>query len=484
MKKTIVLMALISFSFNLLHSQPLAFKYQAVARDSTGQPLVGQLVAFRMSVLKDSISGDSVYSESHVLITNDFGLVNFEIGNGTVEFGDFASIDWGGGDFFLKVEMDPSGGTAYQLMGVSQLLSVPYAMYARDDGDWVVDDTNLVSGVNGSVGIGSVNPSEKLEVKGNVKVDTIVFGNEIGDIAHGIWQMTGDRDGGLRIGNKSNSGTYGGSAIYISPNFYSQAWDVFDINTGNLDIGIGVDVYRSSNYSGQGNIMIGAYGGYNFSTANNNIGIGESALEHMTTGFNNIGIGNHSLDGNNGSFNFAFGIKAGMYSSGEKGLYFGSSAGWKCKGGNNVMIGDMAGYNDYTSVSSNNIIIGSGAQVGRMSEPLNNSIILGAGDGVGKYYSNGTLVSGLLIIDNKDEHLTDGQPYFIAGDMEADTLALNTDVAVYGKLNVNGTFISNPVNIPTSSNDSGTKGEMAWDGDYLYICIENNTWKRVSLSTW
>ena len=484
MKKLFALSALFTIIANLLCAQPQAFKYQSVVRDSNGQTINNQTISLRASLLADSVSGSLEYSEIHSVVTNDFGLVVLEIGAGVPEVGIFTDINWGNADYYLKIEIDLSGGTSFQVMGTSQLLSVPYALFAGADGDWEIDGNNIVSGVSGNVGIGSSNPNEKLEVNGNVKTDTIVFGNGDGSTGYGVWQMTGDREGGLRIGNKSNSGTYGGSAIYLSPNFYTQNWDVWDINTGTYDIGIGIDVFHSAAYSGFSNIMIGAYGGYNFSTANNNIGIGESALEHMTSGFNNIGIGNHSLDGNNGSFNFAYGIKAGMYSLGHKGLYFGNYAGWKCKGDNNVMIGDMAGYNDYNEVSENNLIIGAGKEVGRMAYSLNNSIILGAGDYVGKYYSNANPVSGLLIIDNQDEHLTNGQPYFIAGNMDIDTLAFNADVGIYGNLSVNGNLVVNSFNIPASSNDTGIKGVISWDENYLYICVETNTWKRIALSSW
>ena len=36
---------------------------------------------------------------------------------------------------------------------------------------------------------------------------------------------------------------------------------------------------------------------------------------------------------------------------------------------------------------------------------------------------------------------------------------------------------------PSSSSASGTKGEIAYDTDYIYVCVATNTWKRVALST-
>jgi hypothetical protein len=111
---------------------PQAFKYQAVARNSSGELLVNKAVTFRISILQGSASGSMVYSELHSKTTNSFGLVELEIGNGTSPSGTFSGINWGASTYFVKVEMDPAGGIAFQTMGTSQLLSVPYALYAKD----------------------------------------------------------------------------------------------------------------------------------------------------------------------------------------------------------------------------------------------------------------------------------------------------------------------------------------------------------------
>ncbi len=108
--------------------------------------LANKSVSFRIGILGGSTTGSAVYTETHTgKTTNAFGLVDLEIGKGTPVTGTFAGISWGTNNYFLKVEMDPNGGSAYQSMGTSQLLSVPYALYARDvennaDGD--ADATN------------------------------------------------------------------------------------------------------------------------------------------------------------------------------------------------------------------------------------------------------------------------------------------------------------------------------------------------------
>jgi hypothetical protein len=110
---------------------PQSFCYQAVARDNLGNILANQSVSFRISILSGSVSGTATYSETHTgLSTNVFGLIELEIGKGTPVTGVFTAIDWGSNSYFVKIEMDPSGGSAYQELSTNQLLSVPYSLYA------------------------------------------------------------------------------------------------------------------------------------------------------------------------------------------------------------------------------------------------------------------------------------------------------------------------------------------------------------------
>ena len=150
MKRTLLfigsLMLLVMTTFA---QSPEAFKYQAVARDASGQILANQSVAFRISILQGGTSGTSVYSETHAAFTNTFGLVNLAIGDGVVGTGDFFVIDWGSDSYFVQIELDETGGNNFQLMGASQLLSVPYALHTKtaesvpNDAD--TDPTNELS---------------------------------------------------------------------------------------------------------------------------------------------------------------------------------------------------------------------------------------------------------------------------------------------------------------------------------------------------
>jgi len=109
---------------------PQKFNYQAVARNSGGTVVANQAVGVKISLRQSTANGTVVYSETHAVTTSNIGLMNFAIGAGTVVTGNFSTIDWGAGPYFVEIGMDVSGGTTYTTMGTQQLLSVPYALYA------------------------------------------------------------------------------------------------------------------------------------------------------------------------------------------------------------------------------------------------------------------------------------------------------------------------------------------------------------------
>ena len=137
--KTTITKIIASFFLLLLLSNtygqsPQAFNYQAVARDASGNVLPNQNLGIKISIWATTLHGILVYSETHTTTTNAFGLFTIAIGNGTPESVNFNTITWSTGTYWLEVEMDPDGGTAYINMGASQLLSVPYALYAETSG--------------------------------------------------------------------------------------------------------------------------------------------------------------------------------------------------------------------------------------------------------------------------------------------------------------------------------------------------------------
>lgn len=125
-------LVLLSFAFNLAEAQsPNKVSYQAVVRNSSNQLVSNKAIGMKISILQGSVSGTAVYVETQTPTTNDNGLVTAEIGGGSVLLGVFSTIDWKNGPYFLKTETDPTGGTNYTIVGSSQILSVPYALYAQ-----------------------------------------------------------------------------------------------------------------------------------------------------------------------------------------------------------------------------------------------------------------------------------------------------------------------------------------------------------------
>ena len=126
MKRLSTLVLAIIISTFLFAQAPQKMSYQAVIRDASNNIVANHAVGMKISILKGSATGIVVYTETQTPTTNANGLVSIEFGGGT----GFISIDWSIGSYFIQTETDPTGGTNYTITGTSQLLSVPYAMFA------------------------------------------------------------------------------------------------------------------------------------------------------------------------------------------------------------------------------------------------------------------------------------------------------------------------------------------------------------------
>lgn len=172
MKKLITTFAL-SLSFLLAYAQaPQSFNYQGVARSLSGAPLSNQNVSLRISILQASPNGNVVYAETQQASTNGLGLFQLAIGNGTPTTGLFGNINWGSNAHFLQIEMDQNGGNNYQLIGTSQLLSVPYALHAGNGSKWEDGPGNTIYYASGPVGVGTNSPQSNLDVVGSFRIDS------------------------------------------------------------------------------------------------------------------------------------------------------------------------------------------------------------------------------------------------------------------------------------------------------------------------
>ena len=142
MKKLITMTIMVLAVAVAMAQAPEKFTYQAVVRNASNQLVSSQAVGVRISILQGGINGDLSYMETQTAVTNTNGLMTLQIGGGNVLQGIFADIDWANGPYFLKSEIDPNGGTDYSVTSTQQLLSVPYALYAKDAGNGFSGDYN------------------------------------------------------------------------------------------------------------------------------------------------------------------------------------------------------------------------------------------------------------------------------------------------------------------------------------------------------
>jgi uncharacterized protein (TIGR02145 family) len=131
MKKLLILLIAVAFTANLFSQVPEKLSYQAVIRNSSNKLVTNTNIGMQISILQSSPSGTAVYIERHFPSTNENGLVTLEIGNGTVISGSFSNINWSLDSYYIKTETDLNGGANYTITGTSQILSVPYALYAK-----------------------------------------------------------------------------------------------------------------------------------------------------------------------------------------------------------------------------------------------------------------------------------------------------------------------------------------------------------------
>jgi hypothetical protein len=110
---------------------PEKISYQAIVRDAGNNLVTNKTVGMQISILQGSATGTPVYVETHTPGTDINGMISIEIGGGTVVSGNFTTIGWASGSYYIKTETDPTGGTTYTITGTSQLLSVPYSLHAK-----------------------------------------------------------------------------------------------------------------------------------------------------------------------------------------------------------------------------------------------------------------------------------------------------------------------------------------------------------------
>jgi len=198
MKKIFLLVInILIISTFLLAQTPESFKYQAVLRNTRGEPQVKKDAELRISILQSSADGQAVYTELHSLTTNLLGMVNLSIGTGASS-DDFSAIEWESAEYFLKVEMAVGRDRHFLEIGNSQLLSVPYALHSKSTME-VKSDPLVIN---------------NLDVSGKITVDQITVKTSVtgNDATYGSYPLQiegGDQGIAIKVkGSRNNSNNY------------------------------------------------------------------------------------------------------------------------------------------------------------------------------------------------------------------------------------------------------------------------------------
>lgn len=165
--------------FYSIAQAPQKIGYQAVIRNANNTLLVSKPIGLKISILTGSSNPVSVYEETQKTNTNVFGLISLQIGAGKVVSGAMNKIDWGKGQFYVKTDIDPEGGSNYILFGITELTSVPYALFALNSGisQEVVSGGTVpgpqgergltgetgIQGTSGSTGLNGLNGSDGID---------------------------------------------------------------------------------------------------------------------------------------------------------------------------------------------------------------------------------------------------------------------------------------------------------------------------------
>ena len=430
---------------------PLGFNYQAVLRNAEGQPLVNQNVSIRLT-LQNEDGNTQYYSETHSLQTSPQGVVSMAVGSGSGSVGNLDEIPWVAGGIVLQVEVDPSGGEIFSILGTSPLLAVPYALHAysashvvsdpmvgEDEPIFVVrnsqnqvvfavyeggvrayvDDTGKQT--RGGFAIGGLSDQNKENETEYMRVTP--------DSARIYLRTTPDKQtrGGFAIGGLSDQNKESSSFIYLTPENYFIGHNSGNaITTGLYNSTLGYESGMNitsgesnsligyqcgyNNQGGSGNLFLGYQTGFENTDGNYNSFLGYKAGYSNTDGVNNSFLGSFAGQSNNqgsyntfvgdstgynnisGNSNTFIGTKVGFNNTfGWANLFIGNHAGFSNEGGfENVFIGNYSGYSNVAS--GMNVAIG--VRSGFFSENGWNNVYIGTETGYNNIDGEGNVFIG------------------------------------------------------------------------------------------
>jgi len=310
MKKILFFLTGILISLTVLNGQeapPKAFSFKALITKN-GSAVANKTVYLQISILQDNINGPAVYAETFEPVTNDIGQVDLEIGRGTIVSGDFSAIDWSLDEYFLKIEYALKSRDPYQTLSTTQLLSVPYALYAGEASS-AINESDPIFSTHPAFGITNDNITDWNAAYG--------WGNHEGlyrPIAYvPAWsEITSKPTTIAGFGLTDAVATTGDQTVGGIKSFsYDILVNGLTIGKGNNSISgntaIGLNAL-TSNTTGNMNTATGHYALYLNAEGVANTAIGYNALFFNETGSDNTAIGANALYQSKGSDNTAIGL--------------------------------------------------------------------------------------------------------------------------------------------------------------------------------
>lgn len=425
----IVIVNLLMFAFYISNAQGINF--QGVARSANGTILASSSISLRLSILSKSVDATPEYIEVKKVVTNAQGIFSIVVGDavGGSTTGSFKNLDWANAPKFLKVEMDPSGGTSYINMGITRLQYVPFSFYSL--GVAAENVTGILPVEKGGTGVGSLADlktvlklsnfdSTELSSRIELKQDRIIPGNK-GNIMQS--------DGNKWISSSFNTNDNVFSSFKIdSSNYRFQSTSlnklikgkdpfIQESAMGNVALGDSTLIFTDSGYN---NIAIGNKVLKNNKNGGSNIGIGVSALKENTTGSGNISIGTYALNKNTtGILNTAIGSSSlnnntiGMFNTaiGGASLASNSTGGYNTASGWGSLMDNTTGYentsNGFGALSKNttgngNTANGNSALYNNTTGSFNTAIGFNAMS-TNSVYSNSTAIGNNAQISSSNQ---------------------------------------------------------------------------------
>ena len=183
MKNIIMFLSIGFITITSFGQAPDGINYQAVIRKTNGTLLTNSPVAIRVQIKQTSATGTVLFSERQTAITSAYGLVNLVIGQGTLLSGNFSTINWSTGNYWVSLGVDFSNGTNYVDYGSQKLMSVPYALYAKNAGNQL-----------NQWRYGNIVPANTLGTMGDFYLD-MINGNVYYKNSSTTWVLTGNIKG-------------------------------------------------------------------------------------------------------------------------------------------------------------------------------------------------------------------------------------------------------------------------------------------------